>query len=451
MIKPLVQDNIVALATPTGVGAIAIVRISGQELINIYKQITGSKTNPIPRYANYKTIIDSNKNPIDNCLITYFKGPSSFTGEDILEISCHGGEFIPKAILSMLYALKVRQASPGEFSYRAFINGKIDLVQAESISGIISAKTSKNAQVQLSNLNGKLSNSILEIRNKTINLLTILEHELDFSEEEISFTKVEDINKIIKTINDPIEEILKSFNFGSIINTGIRVVLCGKPNAGKSSLFNKLSGSNRAIVTDIAGTTRDTIETWLEISGIPVCIIDTAGINNSSDKIEAIGVKKSNSEISNSDILLVLDEEDPLHFFEYHKLYSYKKYTILIHTKSDLKSSSVKSENVINISVKNNSGIDQLYTELSTLLKKNINYEFALDPVIMSNRQNKLLNSGHHILGDIKTLLLTPETLDIIILSSLLREFSEVLEELLGKISNDDIFDNLFSSFCIGK
>jgi len=451
MIKPLVQDNIVALATPPGIGAIAIIRISGQELTKIYKQITGSTANPPPRYANYKTLIDSKNNPIDNCLITYFKGPKSFTGEDIIEISCHGGEFIPKAILSMLYTLKVRQASPGEFSYRAFINGKIDLIQAESISGVISAKTTKNAQVQLSNLNGMLSDSILNIKDKTLNLLTILEHELDFSEDEITFTRIEDIKIYIKSISEPIEKILNSSGFGNTINVGVKVVLCGKPNAGKSSLFNRLSGSNRAIVTNIAGTTRDTIETWLEISGIPVCIIDTAGLNKTSDTIEAIGVEKSNAEILDSDILLVLDEKDPFLFYKQQKLFSLKKNTILIHTKSDLKSSSIKNENVINISVKNNTGIDRLYTELSTLIKKDINYNYERDPVVMSRRQKDLLINGFNILDDIHNLINVSKSLDIIILASLLREFCNVLEEVLGKISNEDIFDNLFSSFCIGK
>lgn len=449
MIKPLVRDNIVALATPPGIGAIAVIRISGQNLKPIYKKITLSKTDPKPRYATFTKIYSSRDKPIDNCLITYFPNPHSFTGEDVIEISSHGGGFIPKTILGMLYGEKVRQAAPGEFSYRAFLNGKIDLVQAESISGIVSAKTTKNANVQLDNLNGKLSEFIAELKNKSIYLLTVLEHELDFTEEEINFTRLEDIKAVLTSIKSAVENILNSSSFGDKINNGIKVVLCGKPNAGKSSLFNRLSGSERAIVTNIAGTTRDTIETWLEISGIPVCIIDTAGIVETQDQVESIGVKKSNNEITKSDILLVLDEENPIDFYEQNNLRELNKDSILIHTKSDLGLSSVNSQKILEISIKNNTGIDDLYTELSTLLKKNISYNYTSDPVIMSYRQKQLLTSANQIIIDTINMLET--SFDAVILSSLLREFTEHLEELLGKITNEDIFDNLFSSFCIGK
>jgi len=226
-------------------------------------------------------------------------------------------------------------------------------------------------------------------------------------------------------------------------------VLCGKPNAGKSSLFNRLSGSNRAIVTNVAGTTRDTIETWLEISGIPVCIIDTAGLNNTDDIVESIGIEKTNSEITNSDILLVLDEDNPLEFYKQNSLANLKKNTILIHTKSDLKPPSEIDDNFINISVKNDTGIELLYTELSTTLKDSLRYNYSSDPVIMSGRQKHLLSKSLEVLNDAKKIM--ESQVEMIILSSLLREFVEYLEELLGKINNEDIFDNLFSSFCIGK
>jgi tRNA modification GTPase len=449
MIKPLVQDDIVALATPPGIGAIAVIRVSGQNLISLYKKIINKNISPIPRYANYITIFDNNKNKLDNCLITYFKGPNSFTGEDVLEISSHGGEFIPKAILTLLYSLKVRQASPGEFSYRAFINGKIDLIQAEAISGLISSKTSKNAQVQLNNLDGNLSRSISTIRNKLINLLTILEHELDFTEDEISFTTTSEINLILNEILLKIENIISSSNFGKAINIGIRVVLFGKPNAGKSSLFNRLSGSEKAIVTNIPGTTRDTIESWLEISGIPVCIIDTAGIIDSKDEVEMIGIQKSMREFKNADIILLLDENNPLEFYKQQRMDKLDKKIILIHTKSDLASSEAKSINSINISTKTNLGIKQLYTELSTHLKQSLTYDYSKDPVVVSKRQRALLISTVDLFNEANKML--NNDLDLVLLSSLLHEITEILEELLGKISNEDIFNNLFSSFCIGK
>lgn len=449
MIRPLVQDNIVALATPPGIGAIAIIRVSGQNLVSLYKKITNKKNIPKHRYANYNSIFDNNLNKVDNCLITYFKGPNSFTGEDVLEISCHGGEFIPKAILTLLYALKIRQASPGEFSYRAFLNGKIDLIQAEAISGLISSKTSKNAQVQLNNLNGGLSKSLTSIRTKAITLLTILEHELDFTEEEISFTTTSEIKLILNSILHSIKSIITSSNFGKTINVGIRVVLLGKPNAGKSSLFNRLSGSEKAIVTNIPGTTRDTIETWLEISGIPVCIIDTAGIVESKNEVELLGIQKSMQEFKGADIILILDETNPLEFYKQQKIDRLNKKIILVHTKSDLTLNSARGTGSINISVKTNSGVDDLYTELSTHLKENLNYDYAKDPVVMSERQYVLLSSTTSILNEANNILNREP--DLVLLSSLLHEFTEILEEILGKITNEDIFQNLFSSFCIGK
>jgi len=449
MIKPLVQDDIVALATPPGIGAIAVIRVSGQNLISLYKRITNQKTPPQPRYVNYNSIVDINRNKLDNCLITYFKGPNSFTGEDILEISSHGGEFIPKAILTLLYSLKVRQASPGEFSYRAFINGKIDLIQAEAISGLISSKTSKNAKVQLNNLNGDLSQSLLNIRKEVITLLTILEHELDFAEDEISFTTTSEIKLILNNILYTIKNIISSSRFGKTINVGVRVVLFGKPNAGKSSLFNRLSGSEKAIVTNIPGTTRDTIETWLEISGIPVCIIDTAGIIESNNEVELLGIQKSMQEFKNADIILLLDEENPLKFYKQQNMDLLNKKIILVHTKSDLYLNDIKCTNLIKISTKTNTGIDQLYTELSTHLKDSLSYNYSKDPVVVSERQHALILSTVGILNEAINILNNEP--DLVLLSSLLHEFTAILEETLGKISNEDIFNNLFSSFCIGK
>ncbi|MAJ45087.1 MAG: tRNA uridine-5-carboxymethylaminomethyl(34) synthesis GTPase MnmE [Candidatus Marinimicrobia bacterium] len=449
MLKPITQDDIVALATPPGIGAIAVIRVSGLELESLYKKVTRSKLAPKPRYSNYTTIYQPNNKPIDNCLITYFKKPNSFTGEDVIEISSHGGHFIPKAILGMLYREKVRQAAPGEFSYRAFINGKMDLIQAESISGIIASKTKINASVQLSNLNGFLSKSIARIKEETVHLLTILEHELDFSEEEINFTKKDEISSVLGLIYTKTANILNSSNFGKAINSGARVVLCGKPNAGKSSLFNRLSGSSRAIVTNIAGTTRDTIESWIEIAGIPVCIVDTAGITKTENPIESHGIRRTNTEIANSDILLVLDEQNPSKFYKQNRLENSNKDVILIHTKSDLFSPRDINKKHIKISVKKDSGISTLLTELSTLLKQNMSYDYSVDPVVVSERQKILLNKGLAVLGVAKEQI--NRDVDMVILSSLLREFIEHLEELLGKIGNDDIFNNLFSSFCVGK
>ena len=449
MIRPLSQDNIVALATAPGIGAISVIRISGKKLIPLYKTITKSKLAPKPRYSSNKTVYDINGIPIDNTLITYFKAPKSFTGEDVIEISSHGGEYIPKKILSMLYEQNIRQAEPGEFSYRAFINGKIDLLQAEAISGIISSQTTKNATIQLKNLNGHLSDSIQVLKKNLLTLLTRIEHELDFSEEEIDFTKISEINSNLNFLYNEIKKLLSSARFGNIVKGGIRVVLCGKPNAGKSTLFNTISGSTKAIVTDVPGTTRDILESWIEIDGIPVCLVDTAGINITNNYVESIGINKANYEIENADILLILDEKSPKDFYKQYFSTKDENRIIFVNTKSDLGLNSGEGSNILNISAKNNIGIKDLLTELSTVLKNHINYNYSKDPVIVSVRQEKLLLKSLSILKNAKNIV--ANNFDIIILSSLLRELSDSIEELLGKITNEDIFENLFSSFCVGK
>jgi len=280
-------------------------------------------------------------------------------------------------------------------------------------------------------------------------LLTKIEHELDFSEEEIDFTKISEIDSNLNFLYNEIKKLLSSARFGNIVKGGIRVVLCGKPNAGKSTLFNTISGSTKAIVTDVPGTTRDILESWIEIDGIPVCLVDTAGINITNNYVESIGINKANYEIENADILLILDEKSPKDFYKQYFSTKDENRTIFVNTKSDLGLNRIKSNNILNISAKENVGIKDLLTELSTALKNHVNYNYSKDPVVVSARQEKLLLKSLSILKNAKNMV--TNNFDIIILSSLLRELSESIEELLGKITNEDIFENLFSSFCVGK
>ncbi|MBC8478826.1 MAG: tRNA uridine-5-carboxymethylaminomethyl(34) synthesis GTPase MnmE, partial [FCB group bacterium] len=287
------KDRIAALATPPGPGALAVIRISGENLSGLIPQLTGQNS-LAPRYALYTSILSPvDGETLDKGIVTFFNSPHSFTGEDVIEISCHGGEHIPRSILSALYASGVRPANPGEFSFRAFINGKIDLVQAESITTLISAKTSKGVSASLSGLSGKLTSNIDVLKIQLLNTLSMIEHELDFSEDEISHIEIKTYIHSIEQVGITLSSILESAAFGKAVFNGVRVVLIGRPNTGKSSLFNSILGHERAIVSSVPGTTRDTIESWFDLDGFPVCIVDTAGLWDSDNYLESIGIKRT--------------------------------------------------------------------------------------------------------------------------------------------------------------
>lgn len=449
MIDPFAGDIITALATPPGISALAVIRISGPSLDNLYSQITHSKAPPKPRFARQSRVFNSQGHLIDSCILTFFEKPKSFTGEDVIEISCHGGEFTPAAILKTLYSFGLRKAEPGEFSYRAFLNGKIDLLQAESISGLISAKTQLNASIQLKNINGFLSNSISEIKDSVFHLLTVIEHELDFSEEEITHTSLDEIKRELLELQKNITTMLSTSSLGDTIRSGIRIVLFGKPNSGKSSLFNRIVGSDKAIVTHIPGTTRDIIEAWQEINGIPVCFVDTAGFHDTDELVESLGIQRTRGEVTQSDILFVLDEKDPEQFYKQFSSEFKNKIIIYIQSKSDLYLPNIKSDNVIYISLRQECGIDMLFTKLSTIISSKVDHNLSESAVIISNRQAAVLGKACDIINIMVDCLKSMGDLDIF--SSLLRELLDCLEELFGKIDNEEILNSIFSDFCVGK
>ena len=448
MINPLAGDTIAALATPPGISALAIIRVSGPSLKNIYSTLTKSEKPPKPRYAALCKIYNSKDDPVDSCIITYFNRPKSFTGEDVVEISCHGGEYTTSSILKILYSLGIRKAEPGEFSYRAFINGKIDLLQAESISGLIAAKTEKNAEIQLKNLDGYLTQAITNIRDSSLKLLTILEHELDFSEEEITHISHKNIVDELHKIKDTIKSMLSTSSVGKIIKSGIRVVLFGKPNVGKSSLFNRMIGAERAIVTQIPGTTRDIIEAWLEINGIPICVVDTAGIHDTKELLESIGIEKTKGAVNQSDIIFIIDDKDPIKFYKQFSSLIVEKTIIFIQSKSDLYLPKRKQENISYISMDNDLGIKKLFTKLSTTISAMSEHNLNDGAVIVSKRQAALLNRSLSVLELIFENI-SSNNFDIV--SSLLREFTGCLEEMIGVVDNNEILEGIFSEFCVGK
>ena len=440
-------DNIIALASAPGPSALALIRLSGANLKYIYKQITKKKA--INRRATYSKIYDPNNNLIlDESVITYFQKPHSFTGEDIIEISCHGGGIIANRIIKAIILLGARHAKPGEFSLRAFYNEKIDLLQAESINELIKSKNQISTEVGLNHLGGLPSKKIKKIKEKTINLLSIIEHELDFSENEIDCKTQNEIEKDLKEIKEEIEIIINSTLFGREISEGYRIAIIGKPNAGKSSLFNSILGKERAIISNIKGTTRDTIEAPLNINGIPIILIDTAGLWNSKNEIDIEAINNSKNEIKKAHICLILDEENPKKILKNKLIKNIEKHYVLIKTKQDNYAGKNKKE-IVYVSVNNHIGINILLTRLSTLLTTKSSLILNKESVFLSTRQFSLLKTGLDVINNAIYQCAANHSTDII--ASTLQSFAFTMDELVGKINNKDVINNIFSNFCVGK
>jgi len=444
------NDTIAALATPPGIGALAIIRISGEDLTELFQKLTKNKAIK-DRFATFSSIYcPKTQEVLDSGIIIYFKAPKSFTGEDLIEINCHGGEYICKSILYSLYAYNIRPANAGEFSFRAFMNGKIDLVQAEAISELISSKSEKAVKNNLNNINGYMSNYVHKLKNDIINLLSLIEHELDFTEEEIEQTRYENlIDKLTKIDND-ISKIVNTSAMGKMLSSGARVVLFGPPNAGKSSLFNSILGFDRAIVSDISGTTRDVVEAWFELDGIPICLIDTAGFWDSDNYLDSMGVERTKEQIAQADVILFVDSQDPKQAFLNLSIDLDEDKVLYIHSKTDLIINNTSfSSDSINISTQTNDGVKSVLDMLSTKLSSTFGEHSSFDPIIVSKRQRHLLLEAKTL--STKILSLTNDNIETDILASILHGLNDALGEIVGNISNTDIMNNIFSEFCVGK
>ena len=440
-------NTIASLATTPGISAISIIRISGINLTSLYKIITNNKTIK-DRYATYCTIFNKNKKIIlDKCIIIYYKSPNSYTGEDVMEINCHGGSIVAQSILNMLYEYNVKPALPGEFSYRAFINNKINLLEAEAISSLIHSDSEYSNEIILDHLNKKLTNQVLEINSQIVNILTIIEHELDFSEDEIDYTTNESILEILNTILETINKYLSNKKLVKVIEDGINVAIIGHPNAGKSSLFNKMIGENRTIVSNIKGTTRDSVEVRLIINQYPINLIDTAGYFKANDKINIESVKQTVKYANNADVIIYLDENNPLD--EYKKMNIECKNIIFCKSKKDNIKNEKDNDGILNISSKNEGGIDILKKELSTMISTNYEYDFQNNKFLISNRQIVIFEQAKSIIDNIKELLKDDVGMDII--ASNMHELTNLFDECLGKISNEEVLNSIFSDFCVGK
>ena len=446
---PYSSEHIVARATPPGASALALIRISGDNLIEPYNKMFRKELKD--RLSMYLNIYDpATGKLLDQSIVTYFKGPRSFTGEDVLEISCHGGQFVCENILSAIVGMGARIANPGEFSLRAFLNGKIDLIQAEAICELINSKSQFSTNIHLQHAGGLASKKINSIRNNALNILSLIENELNFSENEITLSTQDDIKNTLEEVANELSKIVDSSIYGKDIMHGYRIIIIGKPNVGKSSLFNAIIAKDRAIVSSQAGTTRDTVESYFEINGIPICLIDTAGLWESSSVLDNLGMKKTITELTNANLCLIVDNQNPKELLTADYMKQYDGHYLLIKSKCDETNNKINHEpDIINISAINSNGIDKLLTLISTkLISNNININEA-DSFFLARRQRKLLSQAHKCVINILQQCALGVQTDI--LASSLRMFIDIIKEVVGEISDEEIIKNIFSKFCIGK
>lgn len=437
-------ETIAAPATPLSYGGIGVIRISGEEALNIVSKFFNKKIKE--NSINHGWIIDNDKK-IDEVIVLYFKAPKSYTGEDVIEIQTHGSPVVIKKILNLLLDSGARLADRGEFTKRAFLNRKMDLTEAEAVLDLINSKTTKSASKNASNLSGALYLEISKMRERIIEILAKITASIDFPEDvkEVSYNEI--IDSLVP-VKEKIENILKNAKNHNILREGINISVIGRPNVGKSSLFNALLNLERAIVTDIAGTTRDTIKESFEIKGILATLTDTAGIREDEniDKVEQIGIKQAKNSITESDIVLLLFDgiegitKDDREIFELAK----GKKSILVATKADIQE--IKHENAISISSKTGYNIDKL---------KNLIYEALIDINIddseftTNQRQQKSLKDALDFINNALFAAQNEELQDLISID--IKSALVSLGEISGEVINDEILNGIFEKFCIGK
>jgi tRNA modification GTPase len=442
-------DTICAIASAIGQSGIGIIRVSGPLVKSIFKQIL--QTNLKPRYAYYGPFYDYEGSVIDKGVAIFFPGPNSYTGEDIVEFQGHGGASVLRKLLETITDSKVRLAEPGEFTKRAFLNGKMDLIQAEAVQDLIQSNSEESALSAVRSLTGEFSTKINELLSELISLRVFVEATIDFSDEEIDFLESHEVSSKLYALKKSLNDILNTATQGAILRDGIYVAIAGKPNAGKSSLLNSLTKQSSAIVTDIAGTTRDVLKETIHVDGMPVHIIDTAGLHNSNDVIEQEGIRRANMEIKNADIiLLVYDSNDSAFDLTILPDSVKDKPKILVRNKIDLvglKPSVQKVNNVLDIAIsaKNGEGVDSLQDALS---------EFA---GLNATAEGVFLARKRHINAIEETLVFISNAIDQLkhgsseLVAEDLRQAGLQLSQITGEFSSDDLLGEIFSSFCIGK
>ena len=454
-------DTIAAISTSIGEGGISIIRISGDKAINIVDSIfVGNNNRKLSDFKSYTMryghIIDKNGVRLDEVIISYMKGPKSFTAEDTIEVNCHGGVVGTNRILQEIIRSGARIAEPGEFTKRAFLNGRIDLSQAEAVMDIIRAKTELSMKSALMQSEGSISREIKNVRNKLLSVIAHIEVTVDYPEEDIEDVTANEVRKEVTLIINEIDMLLSTADEGKILREGLSTVIVGKPNVGKSSLLNALVKEKRAIVTEVPGTTRDAIEEYISIEGIPVKIVDTAGIRETDDIVEKIGVETSKQKIDEADlVILMLDSSMDLSH-EDMEIINYikeKKYIVLLN-KSDLGGKidiselrNLKSKYITDISIKTGFGLDDLKNNIKDLF---FNGEIKTEGVFVTNNRHKqsLIRAKENLESSLNAL---EYTAAIDLASIDIRNAWMNLGEITGEALDEDIIHKIFSEFCLGK
>lgn len=470
----LSQDTIVALATPSGAGAIAIIRISGKDALTIaaslFESVSGKgilkqKTHTI----HLGHIVDGAK-VYDQVLLSIFKGPNSYTGENVIEISCHGSTYIQQQIIQLLLRKGCKMAEPGEFTLRAFINGKLDLSQAEAVADLISSENEASHQIAMQQMRGGFSNEIAKLREELLNFASLIELELDFAEEDVEFADRTQFHELLERIEFVLKRLIDSFAVGNVIKNGIPVAIVGEPNVGKSTLLNALLNEERAIVSEIAGTTRDTIEDELVINGIGFRFIDTAGIRETADIVESIGIKKTFEKIEQAQVVVYLLDSSQISDFrlqtsENSRLHTIKievekirnqfplKPLVIIGNKADMLTESqienLKSEipEILLISAKENTNIEDLKNQLLSFV--NTGALRNNETIVTNTRHYDSLLKALEEIQKVKFGLQTGISSDLMAID--IRQALYYFGEITGQVTNDELLGNIFANFCIGK
>jgi len=474
------SDTIVALATPPGIGAIGVIRLAGTEAISIVQAVFSGKdlTQQKSHTLHFGTIKNEQGEILDEVLVSIFKAPNSYTGENIAEVSCHGSPFILKQILNLFIKKGARLAQPGEFTMRAFLNGKMDLSQAEAVADLIASTSESGHSVAMRQMRGGFSNEIQKLRQELIDFASLIELELDFAEEDVEFANRDELKKTVQKIQSFILSLIRSFKLGNVLKEGVPTVIAGRPNAGKSTLLNVLLNEERAIVSHIAGTTRDTIEEVLNINGIEFRLIDTAGIREATDTIEALGVEKTMEKVNQAALLVYLFDVGEMKIDEVlsdvAKLQRNDMPLLVVCNKMDTnpyfkpqwltnpvdsnipnyffkdrptQNPKLITHNLITLSAKNGMNVPYLKEKLYDLaISEKINLE---SPIVTNARHVEALQNAHDSLGDVLTAMESGISSDFVAMD--IRRALAYLGEITGEVGVDDLLGNIFGKFCIGK
>ena len=454
------QETIIALATPYGLGAISVIRVSGVNAISVTEKLFKPNGNKKLSDQNSHTVhlghLIKNSHELDEVLVTVFKGPHSYTGENTVEISCHGSTYIQQEIIDLFIENGIRVANPGEFTLRAFINGKMDLNQAEAVADLIASENEGSHKLAMEQMKNGFSNDLKKLRAELLHFSSMIELELDFSQEDVEFAERSEFKKLTVRIQNELEKLIDSFKSGNVLKNGISVAIAGKPNAGKSSLLNTLLNEDKAIVSDIPGTTRDSIEDSLVIDGINFRFTDTAGLRKTKDIIESKGIEKTKEKINNARVLIYLFDSNDTTFSEISSdLKTFKRKdlsVLLVRNKIDIKNTNQKliteleKFELIEISANNSESV-------SLLKKRLVNEINILNPytntIISNSRHYEALMKALKAIEEVNVGLKSDISGDL--LSVDIRKSIEHLAEITGEITNDDVLGNIFANFCIGK